>query len=104
MLIFDFVLGLLLKVSAVEESMVGAIDNLLIVVLVMAFFAVAYAIVEQIITLLSAIRRARYCGVVLQALPQQDPPNDSSAFYLIQIPVEESNLGDKFTPKSSLIC
>ena len=99
MLIFDFVLGLLLKLSAVEESMVGAMDNLLIVVLVMAFFAVAYAIVEQIITLLSAIRRARYCGVVLQALPQQDPPNDTNAFYLIQIPVEESNLGEKFTPK-----
>lgn len=73
-------------------------DNLLIVVLVIAFFAVAYAIVEQVITLVKAIWRARYCGAVLQALPQEDPPNDSNLFYLIQIPVEENSL-DNFTPK-----
>ena len=26
-------------------------------------------------------------------------PNDSKKFYLIQIPVEEDNMGDNFTPK-----
>ena len=44
MLIFDFLLGLLLKVSAVEESMVEAIDNLLVVVLVFAFCTVLLAV------------------------------------------------------------
>jgi hypothetical protein len=58
-----------------------------------------YVVLRQIYTILGAIRRAKHCGSVLQKLPQEDPADDSDDFYLIQIPVEENNVGDKFKPK-----
>ena len=64
---------MLLKTGDVEESTVEAMDTLLVVVLVLAFTVVAYAVVQQFITVSKALKRARYCGVVLQGLPQEDP-------------------------------
>ena len=46
-----------------------------------------------------ALTRTRRLTAVLRALPQQDPPDDTKAFYDIQIPVQESNMGDAFKPK-----
>ena len=56
-----------------EESTVEAMDTLLVVVLVLAFTVVAHAVLQQFITVSKALKRARYCGVVLQGLPQEDP-------------------------------
>ena len=65
--------GLLLKTGDVEESAVEAMDTLLVLVLVLAFTVVVYAVIQQFITVSKALKRARYCGVVLQRLPQEDP-------------------------------
>ena len=46
-------------------------------VVAVAVFIVASVVVQVTITLVKAIRRAKHCGVMLQKLPQQDPPHDS---------------------------
>ena len=48
---------------------------------------------------LDAAKNARRTAQILRKLPREDPPDDSAAFYQIQIPVEESNMGDAFKPK-----
>jgi hypothetical protein len=72
---------------------------LLCCVLAIAVCVVIQAVARSTLSLINAITTAKKLGAALQKLPQQDPPNDSDAFYLIQIPVEEDNIGANFTPK-----
>eukprot|EP00935_MAST-01C_sp_MAST-1C-sp1_P001912 g1912.t1 len=49
---------------------------------------------------LAAAKNARRTAKILRELPREDPPDDSPEFYDVQIPVEASNMGDAFTPKT----
>ena len=48
---------------------------------------------------INAAKNARRTAQILISLPRTDPRDDSAEFYDIQIPVEESNMGEAFTPK-----
>ena len=67
--------------------------------LVIIFIAVCIAVVLEVRVLLDAAKNARRTAKILRELPREDPPDDTRAFYDIQIPVEEGNMGDAFTPK-----
>ena len=73
---------------------------LMVVLLFGIFIAVSLAIVLEVRVLRDAIHNARHTAQILRKLPREDPPDDTPAFYDIQIPVEESNMGDAFTPKA----
>ena len=72
---------------------------LLVMLLVATIMAVGCGAAFEIRFLLNAWTRTAKLTALLRKLPQQDPPDGSSAFYDIQIPVEESNMGDAFKPK-----
>jgi hypothetical protein len=91
--------GLLMKVSVVEDADKDALGTLLVLLLVAVFLSVLTAVSLQFYGIVTSIRHALHCGQVLKTLPQQDPPPNTEAFYLIQIPVEESNMGPDFKPK-----
>jgi hypothetical protein len=91
--------GLLVKVDVVEQTDQKAMGRFLIVILVLMLLSVCSAMLLHVYSVVTNVRAARHCGSVLKTLPQHDPPPDSEKFYLIQIPVEESNLGDSFAPK-----
>ena len=76
-----------------EDADKDALGTLLVVLLVAVFLSVLTAVSLQVYGVVVSIRHALHCGQVLKTLPQQDPPPDTEAFYLVQIPVEESNMG-----------
>ena len=68
-------------------------------VLVLALCFVFFAAVLEVWAAYTNVVKAHHCGTILKTLRQSDPEDDSDDFYLIQNPVEESNMGDKFKPK-----
>jgi hypothetical protein len=62
--------------------------------------AVVIGVLLEFRELIRVLTRTRKLAIILRSLPTQDPPDDTSAFYDIQIPVEESNMGVDFEPKS----
>eukprot|EP00935_MAST-01C_sp_MAST-1C-sp1_P001728 g1728.t1 len=94
-----YIVGLLVKTEAVTTSDERDVGILLVLLLVSSMLALGCGIVLEILFLRRAWARMRKLTSLLKKLPQQDPPEGSSAFYNIQIPVEESNTGDAFTPK-----
>jgi hypothetical protein len=93
--------GVLLKTQTVETNDEEDLGALLVVLLVSGFVAVLTVLVFEIRELLAAVRQTGKLARILHTLPQQDPPDNTTAFYAIQIPVEASNTGDEFTPKSA---
>ena len=68
--------------------------------LIGVFVAVFTAVVLEVRVIVDAIINARHTAHILRELARQDPPDNSANFYAIQIPVEESNMGKAFTPKT----
>jgi hypothetical protein len=95
-----YITGLLLKTQAVTASDERDVGILLVVLFVTAVVIVACGVVFEIRFLWRAWTRMKKLTALLKKLPQQDPPDDSQAFYDIRIPVEKSNMGDAFEPKS----
>eukprot|EP00935_MAST-01C_sp_MAST-1C-sp1_P002767 g2767.t1 len=94
-----YIVGLLLKTEAVTTSDERDVGILLLLLLGSSMLALGCGIVLEIRFLRRAWARMRKLTSLLKKLPQQDPPDGSSAFYDIQIPVEDSNMGDAFEPK-----
>eukprot|EP00935_MAST-01C_sp_MAST-1C-sp1_P000111 g111.t1 len=94
-----YIVGLLLKTEAVATSDERDVGILLVLLLVSSMLALGCGIVLEIRFLRRAWARTRKLTQLLKKLPQQDPPDNDEAFYDIQIPVEESNMGDAFKPK-----
>eukprot|EP00935_MAST-01C_sp_MAST-1C-sp1_P000342 g342.t1 len=94
-----YIVGLLLKTQAVTTSDERDVGILLVLLLVSSVLALGCGIALEIRFLRHAWARMRKLTALLKKLPQQDPPDNDKAFYNIQIPVEESNMGDAFTPK-----
>eukprot|EP00935_MAST-01C_sp_MAST-1C-sp1_P002222 g2222.t1 len=95
-----YIAGLLLQTQTTSATDQHDLGVLLVLLLVAAVVAVSAAVVLEIQELLRAMTRTRRLAAVLRRLPQQDPPDDTKGFYDIQIPVQESNMGDAFEPKS----
>ncbi len=95
-----YIVGLLVKTQATGETEERDLGVLLVGLLVTTVVAVSTAVVLEIRELLRAMTRTRRLTALLRKLPQQDPPDGSSAFYDIQIPVEENNMGNVFKPKT----
>jgi len=91
--------GIVLKMNYVEERDKWAAGILLLTVLGCCFLAVFSAICLEFRSLFLALKRARRCATILQALPQKDPPDNSTEFYDLQIPVERENMGGAFVAK-----
>ena len=58
----------------------------------------AVAVVLEVRIFLDAAKNALRAAKILRKLQREDPPGDE--FYMIQSPVEESNMGDAFAPKT----
>jgi hypothetical protein len=95
-----YIAGLLLKTKSLEAGDQEDLGILLVLLLIVATVAVVLGVVFEIRELLRSVTRTRKLAFVLRGLPQQDPPNDTSEFYDVQIPVAESNMGAAFEPKS----
>ena len=89
-----------MKTESIEAAEQRDLDVLLVALTAVAMLAVAIGVVLEIRELLGALTRSRKLAAVLRGLPQQDPPDDTEAFYRVQIPVEASNMGDAFEPKN----
>ena len=72
----------------------------MVVCLVFIVVAVVITIVLEVRVFVEAAKNARRTAQILRKLPREDPPDDSNEFYNVQIPVEESNMGDTFRPKT----
>jgi hypothetical protein len=94
-----YISGLLLKTEAVEAADERDLGVLLVLLLVVAMIAVVIGVLLEIRELIRVLTRTRRFATILRSLPTQDPPDDTPAFYDIQIPVEESNMGVAFKPK-----
>eukprot|EP00935_MAST-01C_sp_MAST-1C-sp1_P001179 g1179.t1 len=94
-----YIAGLLLKTQAAGTTDERDLGVLLVLLLAATILAVGYGVAFEMRFLLHAWTRTTKLTALLRKLPQQDPPDGSSAFYDIQIPVEESNMADAFKPK-----
>jgi hypothetical protein len=92
--------GLLLKTAGVSDEDSDNVGGLLVTLLVVAMVSAAAGGILTVLDLFSAVSRTRVLAKILRVLPQEDPPDDTLDFYSIQIPVQEGNMGDAFTPKS----
>ena len=97
-----YIAGLLLKTKSLETRDQEDLGILLVLLLAVATLAVVLGIVFEVRELLRAVTRTRILAFVLRGLPQQDPPDDTSEFYDMQIPVSTSNMGAAFEPRSPL--
>ena len=70
-----------------------------VLLLVAAIVAVGCGVAFEIRFLLHAWTRTAKLTALLKKLPPNDPPDGSDAFYALQIPVQESNMGAAFEPK-----
>ena len=91
-----YIAGLLLKTKSLETGDQEDLGILLVLLLIVATLAVVLGIVLEIRDLLRLVTRTRRLAFVLRRLPQQDPPDDISEFYNMQIPVSMSNTGTAF--------
>ena len=91
--------GLLLKTESFEASDQRDLGILLVLLLVVASLAVVLGVVFEIRQLLRALMRTRTLASILRMLPQQDPEDNTTEFYDMQIPVAKSNMGAAFKPK-----
>jgi hypothetical protein len=94
-----YIAGILLKAQTVSTTDERDLGVLLVLLLVVAMVAASFAVALEIEELWRALTRTHRLTAVLRLLPQQDPPDDTKEFYDIQIPVEESNMGDAFKAK-----
>jgi hypothetical protein len=92
--------GLLLKTAGINDEDSDNVGGLLVTLLVIAMVSAVAGGILTVLDLLSAVSRTRVLAKILRVLPQEDPPDDTLEFYSIQIPLEEDNMGDAFTPKS----
>jgi hypothetical protein len=95
-----YITGLLLMTEAVETDDKRDLGMLLLLLLIAAIAAVIIGVVLEVRALLFAWRRTHKLAAILRSLPQQDPLEGTPAFYAIQIPVEEANMGEAFKPKA----
>jgi hypothetical protein len=72
---------------------------MLMAVIVMAFLGVIFAMLLEAYYIYYRHCAARHAAMRFRSLPTEDPPADSDSFYLIQIPVQKSNMGESFTPR-----
>jgi hypothetical protein len=91
--------GMLIKGGISGQTHEAELDRLLVGVLVIIILAFATAVVLEVNHIRHAIRRSRRIGSLLHELPVEDPADGTGAFYAIQIPVEESNMGAAFYAK-----
>jgi hypothetical protein len=89
----------LLKAESIGTDDQEDLGVLMVCLVVGIFIAVVAMVVLELMELLTAMKVARRAATILKSLPREDPPDDSPAFYDVQIPVEQSNMGSVFVPK-----
>jgi hypothetical protein len=91
--------GLILKAETMEPGDEDNVGSLLVCLVLVAVICVIVAVVIATRELVKALFATRELAKIMCEIPQQDPPDNTEAFYAIQNPVEDMNLGDVFRPR-----